>query len=54
MPHPNDAGSTINIDPSVSGENAYFIEPCYLDHATIEHSGGRIAVLKHWQSFFDQ
>ena len=30
-------GSTINADPSVSGENAYFIEDCYVNHATIEH-----------------
>ncbi len=53
-PRQNDAGSTINTDPSVSGENAYFIEHCYVNHAKIEHSGGRITVLKHWQSFFDQ
>ncbi|KZR77800.1 hypothetical protein PMIT1323_00636 [Prochlorococcus marinus str. MIT 1323] len=39
MPHPNDAGSAINIDPSVSGENAYFIEHCYVNHVTIERSG---------------
>ena len=53
-PRQNDAGSTINTDPSVSGENAYFIEHCYVSHATIEHSGGRITVLTHWQSLFDQ
>ncbi|WP_156486142.1 hypothetical protein [Prochlorococcus sp. MIT 1306] len=50
-PNPNDAGSTINTDPSVSGENAYYIEDCYVNHGTIENSGSTITVLKHYQSF---
>ena len=50
-PNPNDAGSTINTDPSVSGENAYYIEDYYVNHGTIENSGSTITVLKHYQSF---
>ncbi|KZR81716.1 hypothetical protein PMIT1342_01057 [Prochlorococcus marinus str. MIT 1342] len=46
-PHPNHAGSTINTDPSVSVKNAYCIDDCYVNHATIEHSGSRITILKH-------
>ena len=47
MPNLNDAGSTINADSSVSGENAYYIEDCHVYHAAKEHSGGTVAVLKH-------
>ena len=47
MLNANDAGSTINTDSIVSGENAYFIEDCYVNHATIEISGSTITVLKH-------
>ena len=47
MPNLNDASITINADSSVSGENAYYIEDCHVNHTAKENSGDTVAVLKH-------